>query len=295
MTSFAALYFAILEHEGQRDLYEAVLMPWHATAASIIDYIAPYGSAAAMQWRLWTPERNPHDQLQEGLWELYALSRVSDVLLPFQPPSGDPAEWAGPEITAEERRMFFGSLGMTPVRQQAFCPFFHEVVEVEPAPDDDEPISVIEEVWTGFMLDQLLICRSGVRVRGGRRHIRKEIAERSTLYWTFRRAARPVQDLSHGWGSNSQWRTRFRRDYVDADHLHYNVDGDFHVDGTPVDDPARARTDPNYERQNLSTDQHRELLTNRCFLRSPVADGDLWPYDDTFRERWPVADDRWPE
>jgi hypothetical protein len=194
--SFARLYFEILEHEGPQNLYDAVLLPWQETASAIMDVLAPYGSAAAMQWRLWTPERNSYDQLQEGLWELYALSRVSDLLLlPFQPPSSASSDWAGPAITAEERRMFFGFLGMTPIHQESFWPFFHEVVEVEQAPDDDEPISVLEERWPGFMLGQLLICRAGVRVRGGRQHIRKEIAERSTLYWTQARCTageRPV-------------------------------------------------------------------------------------------------------
>jgi hypothetical protein len=74
---------------------------------------------------------------------------------------------------------------------------------------------------------------------------------------------------------------------VDTTHLYYNVDGAYYVDGTPVDDPAVVGADPNYERHELSTEQHRELLTNRCFLRSDVTDPDLWPYNDTYHERKP--------
>jgi hypothetical protein len=222
--SFATLYHQILDHEGRPDLYGSVLLPWHATASAIMDVLRLYGSAAAMKWRIWTPAEHSYDQLTEALWALYALSRVSDMLLlPFQPAGGAASDQAIPAITADERQRYLCSLGMTRIPQQPFCPFFHEVVAVEQAPGDDEPITVIEERWPGFLLGRLLMCRAGVRVRGGRQHIRKEVAEHSTLYWTFVRAARPVQDLSHGWGSNSQWRTSFRRDYVDATQLYYNV------------------------------------------------------------------------
>jgi hypothetical protein len=230
------------------------------------------------------PEATQDKHVQAALWELYALSRVSDVLLlPFQPHDPASSTWAGPAISAEERRLFFGALGMTLITQATFCPFFHEVVEVEQAPDDDEPIAVLEERWPGFLLGQLLFCRAGVRVRGGRRHILKDVAEQSTLYWTFRRRYRPVEDLSHGWGSNSQWRTAFRRDYLDATHFCYNVDGRW-----PVDQPAPANRPP-AARDELSLEQRIELLTNRCFVRSAAAHTEQWPYNDTYRERT----DRW--
>ena len=45
----------------------------------------------------------------------------------------------------------------------------------------------------------------------------------SPLYWASRRRYRPAVDLSHGWGSNSLWRTSFRRDYRLPDRLVYNV------------------------------------------------------------------------
>jgi hypothetical protein len=109
----------------------------------------------------------------------------------------------------------------------------------------------------------MLFCRAGVRVRGGRNHIKKEIAENSTLYYTFRRKNRAHQDASHGWGSNSQWRTKFRRDYegdacyyYDAGSLSYQVFGD-----TPVG------------RQNM------EWLVNRCFILSDVPDEEDATYD----------------
>jgi len=45
------------------------------------------------------------------------------------------------------------------------------------------------------------------------------------LYFTYLRRSRPTCDLSHGWGSNSQWSTDFRRDYAGGGMLHHNVDG----------------------------------------------------------------------
>ncbi|GIH79303.1 hypothetical protein Plo01_57320 [Planobispora longispora] len=47
--------------------------------------------------------------------------------------------------------------------------------------------------------------RSGHRRRG--RPSRRGVADRSTLYRTFWRRSRPTADLSHGWGSDSQWGT----------------------------------------------------------------------------------------
>ena len=58
-----------------------------------------------------------------------------------------------------------------------------------------------------------MFSRAGVAVCGGKDYIQPEIAMSSTIYWAFRRKYRPYSDLSHGWGSNSQWRTSFRRDY----------------------------------------------------------------------------------
>jgi hypothetical protein len=71
---------------------------------------------------------------------------------------------------------------------------------------------------------------------------------------------RPCQDLSTGWGSNSQWGTDFRRDYVDGDLLRYNVDA------KPDRFAPKARDD--------------ELLRHRCSVRAPALD-DAFPYYST--------------
>jgi hypothetical protein len=117
------------------------------------------------------------------------------------------------------------------------------------------------------MLGDMMFSRAGVTVRGGRRYVMKEPAETSCLYWAHWRKHRPTTDLSDGWGSNSQWRTRFRRDYLLDGVYHYNVDVDVGHAGEP----------------DLSTAQLRELLVNRCFVTEPEPErsGDHWPYDET--------------
>ena len=117
------------------------------------------------------------------------------------------------------------------------------------------------------MLGPLVFRRAGVRVKSGAHHVRKDVAESSTLFWTWSRANRPTLDLSMGWGSNSQWRTSFRRDYIFGDRAFLNVDA------TP-----RPPSD-----EDLSPELARELLLHRCFVKSVVATpaNDLWPYDQS--------------
>jgi hypothetical protein len=94
----------------------------------------------------------------------------------------------------------------------------------------------------------------------------------SCLYWAWWRRSRPVADLSHGWGHNSQWNTDFRRDYIAGGELHYNVDGHKHH-------PFADDTD-------LSQAAARELLRYRCSTRADLG-RDLWPWHLTHTEPAP--------
>jgi hypothetical protein len=130
----------------------------------------------------------------------------------------------------------------------------------------------MEEVWPALMLGGMMFCRAGCIVTGGRAHVAKEIAGRSKLYWTFRRKDRPCNDESHGWGSNSQWRTRLRRDYQTADGLHYNVD-------------ARESLNAAGELvEGLPRSAMIELVRNRCLVKTALDDSDLYPYCCSYRE-----------
>lgn len=251
--------------------YQDVLLPRHDQAKQAVD---------ALRYLSETQARHLlKENIVEHLWELYALSRVSDILLlPFQKGDYDGSSWPGPNLTPEERESYLVSLGMRPIERKTFHPFFHEIVEVVQSPDPAEPVSLDTVLWSGFMLGGLLFCRAGVRVRGGRDYIKKEIAEGSTLYFSFRRKNRPVADLSHGWGSNSQWRTSFRRDYVDESYFYYNVDGSLAASRLIED----SHVSPG---GNLVPEERVELLVNRCFILSETSHEDLWPYYDTFYEK----------
>ena len=190
----------------------------------------------------------------EDLWRLYAISRVCELLVlrDAEPSAADAA------------RDFLAGLGLTPLPDLPFTPLLHEIALVTEDDDDDAPIRLDgPPLWAGWMAGPMVVMRAGVRVRGGRSHIRKDIAERSTLYWAWRRRHRPTQDLSRGWGSNSQWRTAFRRDYLIDGVARYNVDAPAHK-GDGLD---------------LTDDEARELVRHRCFIRCALPDDDLWPYD----------------
>lgn len=165
------------------------------------------------------------------------------------------------------------ALGLRDASTVNFHPFFHEIVAVEPADDNDQPITLVRQHWPPLMLGSMMLSRGGVTVSGGQNHIRKAIAETSTLYWAYRRKDRPRQDLSAGWGSNSQWRTSFRRDYRVGTTFYFNVDG--------TNDLSRPLSGP--DRDGLTRGERIELLIHRCFITVDKPHDDLWPYDDALQ------------
>jgi hypothetical protein len=200
---------------------------------------------------------------QEESWRLYALSRIVELLqLSFAPRTLEEG-WNVAPVTRDEFTRFMDALGMEPVERAGFHPFYHEIVTVDPLPDDDAPPEIAEVLWPGCTLGPLLVSRAGCRVRAGQRHLVKEIAERSTLYWAYARNNRRTQDLGLGWGGSSQWRTAFRRDYALDGTLHYNVDGRDPGPGAGID---------------LDAIERAELLRHRCFVTSTRPSDDLWPY-----------------
>ncbi|MEV5876509.1 hypothetical protein AB0L75_20215 [Streptomyces sp. NPDC052101] len=272
------LYRRLLEHTGP-DAYDAVAEPWAARAGAA--YRERLAAVAESLSGHPPGTRDPRPAgLAADLWELYALSRVSDtLLLSFQPPGHD--HWAGPGLSREQYLALFTALGMTPFgRTAVFDPFLHEIVEVEQAADPTEPIQVTEVVWPGLWLGaEVLFGRAGVRVRAGLRHAERAVADRSPLYWTYRRRHRPTADLSMGWGSNSQWRTDFRVDVRTADGDRLNVLGEERIDDVEAGSAEAL----------LTPAERRDLLRHRCLVRTPeraaALDGrpgwmaDLFPYD----------------
>lgn len=182
---------------------------------------------------------------QEELWTLFAFGRAFDFLL---------CAIAGP--LALQRLMT--SVGLDPFVHPVFHPVLHELTGVVEADEPDEPPALLDVTWPGARFGDLVVARSGVVVRAGRTWLAPTAAT-SPMYFVNRRRDRLAHDLSHGWGSNSQWRTALRRDYVTADTVRLNVDGTWTLDepATPIPD------DP------LTLEECRELLAHRSFVRAP--------------------------
>jgi hypothetical protein len=274
--SFRTLFHVLVRYEGA-NAYHEVLLQWLPQAQEEMGVLGGYGLLAARTWK--KDEADPcnggNKRLNSCLEHLYALSRMSDLLLlPFEPVRPElmanticEEVWQ-PEavVSAEQRQAWWTALGMTPIDEMLpFHRFYHEIVSVEQADDPQEPITLTGTLWTGFTLGQMMFCRSGVSVRGGRDHIIKEIAETSRLYWAYHRNNRRAVDRSHGWGHNSQWATDFRRDNVAQDAYYYNVDGEY-----PLIEADGSAGYEAMERESrvLSADSAVELMMHRCFIRT---------------------------
>jgi hypothetical protein len=225
------------------------------------------------------PARHPdEDDHLQALWSLYALSRVSDYLmLSFQGRSGEsPPE---PAISQEDYVDFFKALGFEAFCEPRYSPFFHEIVEVAERVDLICGVEIEHQFWPGLMFGGLMFARAGVRIRAHPSRIHKEYAETTLLCFSYRRYRRRAADRSLGWGTSSQWRTEFRRDYLDADRYHFNVDGEVDLGG-PEPRVIKGRDDFN---DDLPIEARRELLVNRCFVSQPYPWGndEDWPSRDT--------------
>lgn len=251
---YRELHDAILDYAGDA-LYGDLLKPW------LLRNDAERRWLDALRARRGSPV--PELRLEES-WRLYALSRIVQLLqLSFAPPVPGPPEWNVATISGDDFARFMEALGLEKAERAGFHPFFHEIVTVDQLAGEDAPPEVAEVYWPGYLLGPLLVSRAGCRVRAGRAHLVKGIAERSTLYWEYARNTRDTDDLSLGWGGSSQWRTPFRRDYLLDGRLHYNVGGLGYRGGFG---------------NGLAPRERHELLRHRCFVTCTGPSDDLWPY-----------------
>ena len=311
---FRRLFEALDDYHDDADGRRRYLDGQRRTVAAHVAELAP----------LRTRERVPVDD--EHLWrlmKLYALSRVGDYLIELfcpagAPPSGfgvtggravtpgsvthrtRPSGISGSPGRIEPRTLdpdgravhtdFLTGIGLTPFEHaEGFSPFHHEIFAV--VQDPAATCVTLEEVlWPGFWFGDLLFSRAGVRVRAPRHLIDAEVATSSTLYFTYCREPRPAEDLSHGWGTASQWRTTFQRFYSDEDGLHFNWDGAVDIG----EDPPAGHPDEIDDPDPL--DERRELLLHRCFVRGnpPFDEDDRFPFDDRLTlttAEWPLRPD----
>jgi hypothetical protein len=220
------------------------------------------------------PIPNDHDNYTP-LQALYALTRVLDVLIapfqqvPQQPEHGEAPGWTGRLPDESALGTFCREIGGVEITEEAFHPFFHEIVAVQAADDPDQPPVLVREQWPGFLVGSLLLARAGVTVQAGARWLDPRVAARSPMYWAWWRRNRVAVDESRGWGPNSQWRTDFRRDYYVDGQAYYNVDAAFRA--------------PRHVPAELSVTAQRDLLRYRCgTLTDPGPD--LWMWDVSHAE-----------
>ncbi|GAA1641366.1 hypothetical protein GCM10009764_74260 [Nocardia ninae] len=234
--------------------------PWFAERPQLIAELHEYGVREGHRLELPAEQR----------WGLYAVNRLVDMLLvPLQPHYLEAAySGASPSAWTE----FTELAGATSITEGKFHPFFHEIVDVVESDDPREPPTIIDQHWPGAFVGNLLLVRSGVTVRAGSAVLDQQAAARSCMYFTFWRCYRDVQDLSHNWGSNSQWRTSFRRDYYVGGELHYNSDAQWDDDPIPHD-------------EDLTPQERLDLLRFRHGVLRDLGT-DCWPYDDYFVEHW---------
>lgn len=263
------VYWEMHDYEGSQWAAD-VIEPWIDRHPEVVRELRAIGQPECRRSRI---RQYPHEY--SPLKGMYALSRVLDVLIaPFQPASDDPALlswvtgqpwWTGRLPDRKALPALAAAAGWTPVGEDRFRPFFHEIVTVEPADDPDAAPELVTEVWPGFMAGSMMLVRAGVVVRAGARVMDPRVASRSRMFWAWWRRNRVPTDLSHGWGANSQWGTDFRRDYVADGELHYNVDGYRHSRSADLTDADAW-----------------ELVRHRCNLLRDL--GDAWPYGHRLSE-----------
>jgi hypothetical protein len=257
--SHVDLFRAIHDFDSKANLFRELLRPW-------IDGEREWLTAFARQ-------TSPEEPIAvEDSWRLYALSRINQVLLlAFQHGTHD--DWEGPALSLPDYLAFMTGLGCSVVDEPAYSPFFHEIIDVVEA-DTTRPrkdrIGLARVDWPALMLGPMMFSRAGVAVSCTPGMLQPEISVSSTLYWAHRRKFRRTSDPANGWGSNSQWRTQFRRDYIVGDKLLFNADGDHDLNNRalpPLED-------------GLTRAERIELLTHGCFVNCAKPDDDLLPYDD---------------
>lgn len=294
---FRQLYNDVF-YSAEAPLYATVLAPREAEIAALMKSLAKYKRRNSPCHR--------YEVHSEELWSLYALSRVNDALLfSFQLSAPQDDSFVAKSqgyvqshskelVTPQQYLQFFEAIGFEHRALSEFHPFTCEIVEVVPDENVMQPV-VEHEFWPALMWGNMLWSRAGVRVRARSCDIDKTTAELSTLHWSRYRLFRRTDDLSIGWGSNSQWSTRFRRDYDENGCYFYNVDGRsfenvhwlWNFDETDfTGDKYFVYAFPDEPRETWRTKERRELLTYRCWVRR-VVDDEMHIYSDAYITRKP--------
>jgi hypothetical protein len=223
------------------------------------------------------PGALPKDEFQIELQEMFALSVLNDQLI---------CALADARLSLAEYETFWAGLGMQTFDAGAeFNPALCEVAVVT----NESANAPMQTRWPGLRWGELVFSRCGISIpHNPARGIVKGIADTGILYFCNQRRGRQASDLSHGWGSNSRWRTSYHRNYLVDQYAFFNVDGRTDLVATPAKDVDRVKED------GLTIDEARELLLHRCFVQTAKGnDADFWPYDWKLSLRMDTAPS-WP-
>lgn len=214
---------------------------------------------------------------QEVNMELYALSRILDLsTLRFQKNNKkDGSDYLGPLKSIEEYLKLLNSLCLDIVFPNQFNKFDCEIIE---AVNGQNNFEIMECLYPSVRIQNLLIKRAGVIISLNQNDCDLDLINNSKIYWTFRRKNRIFQDLSHGWGHNSQWRTEFRMDIETENSYIYNKSGSIDLN------KMTENLEQELKEQNLAINEAIELTTFRHFITTVKDDNDLFPYKFKFEE-----------
>lgn len=186
-----------MNYDGQA-AFDEVLRPWLENNIPAIEQLRSLGASSG---GVIPPMPG------EALWFLYSVHRVLELLvLRFQTFSPGGSNEQGPAITLGEFFRFARGIGADILNPRPWSPFHHEIVGLAPTSPDMRPQG-LRQHWPCLMLGPLLLMRAGVTVPAGAARLVPGIADRSMLFWAYRRNSRRHNDLAHGWGANSSWRT----------------------------------------------------------------------------------------
>ena len=260
------LYFeTILEFKAE-DFFESVIKKW-IIQNNYKNYISNISSKI---------NSRKNELSQEDIWELYALSRVLDLMtLSFQTDNDD-SDWKGPRIKVAEYIEFNNILGLEVTTPYSFKPFNCEIIEAQIGENDFE---IIECNFPAVKLSNLMIKKAGVKISLNPDKFNLNLINNASIYWAFRRKNRKHFDLSQGWGSNSQWRTDLRLDIETENSYIYNITGKFNLNSPTIELMEELK------QQGLELNEAVELTVFRHFIKCTKDDSDLFPYYFSFEEQ----------
>ena len=256
---FRQLYHEIMEYKGN-NFFTDVLKTWESNNRNYLKPIVNYDNLS-----------------NEDNWEFYALSRVLDILtLRFQPNKNvGNFDWDGPNISLDEYIEFVKLLGFEINYPSNFSPFDCEIIETKRGKNN---FDIMEYLFPSIRLKGLMVKRAGVIISNSPDNYDLNLINNAKIFWSYRRKNRKHEDLSHGWGSNSQWRTDFRFDVETENLFIYNIKGKYNLNN--IDKEVLNELNE----QNLELNEIIELLVNRQFVKCAKNEEDIFPYDFKYSE-----------